>query len=415
MNLKKFPSLVLVVFSGCAWRTLPLRAVDQAPAALASASSAASADTSPARSSPQPGEADAAVPAIAAMSAPGESPDPLADDADEQEDDEGVEEEGEPMDASAGALDEVRYTAEIDDAQLAEMWKSAPEQLGSVSVGFAHDGRLINAERVPDGPGWVVVSPDRAFGTHETIQHIVAAASAVHAQFPNAPPLRVNQLSLPEGGYVRPHKSHQNGRDVDFGFYYPTAQQIIVRARENVIDPGPNWALVKALVTLSDIQVILVDRRVQKVLYEHALAAGEDKAWLDSLFHAGKDSILQHARRHRDHFHVRFFNGRAQELGRRLAPLLPQRSEFRVATHRVRSGDTLGHIAMRYRSSVTAIRKANGLRTSFLRLAQVLQVPMRGPCTRCPVPPPVILPPRRLPPAILAADNLASSETTAAR
>jgi hypothetical protein len=35
---------------------------------------------------------------------------------------------------------------------------------------------------------------------------------------------------------------------------------------------------------------------------------------------------------------------------------------------------------------------------SFLRIAQVLRVPLLGPCTRCPVPPPVVVPPRRLPP-----------------
>ncbi|HZA51626.1 MAG TPA: penicillin-insensitive murein endopeptidase [Myxococcaceae bacterium] len=410
MNPKNFWFLVLLVVSGCAWRALPMRASAPAPVAL----TAVPAPPPPAPSAELPvgaQEDDARADAEAVAAA-----DAREDEAEaEDEDDEGVEEEGESTDASPGAIDEARYTAEIDDAKLGELWKNEPQELGSVAIGFAHDGRLLNGERVPNGQGWVVVSPDRAYGTRETIQYIVAAASTVHAQFPDAPPLRVNQLSLPDGGYMRPHKSHQNGRDVDFGFYYPTAHPIMVRAREKVIDPRLNWALVKALVTLTDVQVILVDRRVQAVLYKHALAAGEDKAWLESLFHAGKDSILQHARRHRDHFHVRFFNARAQELGRRIAPLLPQRAEFRVAKHRVRTGDTLSHIAVRYGSSVTAIRKANGLRTSFLRVAQVLQVPTRGACTRCPVPPPVILPPRRLPPTVIASDNLASAETAAAR
>jgi LysM repeat protein len=125
---------------------------------------------------------------------------------------------------------------------------------------------------------------------------------------------------------------------------------------------------------------------------------GEDKAWLDSLFHAGADSIIKHARRHRDHFHVRFFNGRAQELGRRIAPLLALQPEHNVLTHRVRSGDTLGGIALRYNTSISALQKANRLRGSFLSIGQVLQVPLRGPCTRCPVPPPVVVPPRRVPP-----------------
>ncbi|HVE84495.1 MAG TPA: LysM peptidoglycan-binding domain-containing protein, partial [Myxococcales bacterium] len=157
------------------------------------------------------------------------------------------------------------------------------------------------------------------------------------------------------------------------------------------------WALLKALVTQTDVQMVLLDRRVQKVLYDFALRSGEDKGWLDSLFN-GSEPLVKHARRHRDHLHVRFFNPRAQELGRRVAPLLAMRPEQNVRMHRVKRGDTLGGIAARYGSSVALLRKANGLRGNMLHLSQVLQVPLQGPCSRCPVPPPVVVPGRRLPP-----------------
>jgi len=267
-----------------------------------------------------------------------------------------------------------------------------------VSVGFAHEGRLVNARRFPEGEDWVVVAPALTWATQETIDSVMAAVRQVRARYPRAPLLRINQMSLPEGGYMRPHRSHQNGRDVDLGFYYPTQETVRVRAREDVIDTELNWALVKALVTETDVQVILVDRRVQKALYERALALGEDRAWLDSLFKGGKTALIQHARRHRDHFHVRFYNPRAQELGRRVAPLLALRPGQNVRVHRVRSGDNLGAIARRYGSSVRAIQKANRMRGTFLRLGQRLSVPLRGPCTRCPVPGPVVVPARRLPP-----------------
>jgi hypothetical protein len=52
---------------------------------------------------------------------------------------------------------------------------------------------------------------------------------------------------------------------------------------------------------------------------------------------------------------------------------------------------------MRYNSTVQTIRNANRIRGSMLRIGQVLSVPLRGPCTRCPIPPPVVVPPRRLP------------------
>ena len=59
---------------------------------------------------------------------------------------------------------------------------------------------------------------------------------------------------------------------------------------------------------------------------------------------------------------------------------LPQYIPPDVVTdrHTVRSGDTLGAIARRYRTSVNAIRSLNGLRSNLIRPGQVLRVPSRG-------------------------------------
>jgi murein endopeptidase len=291
----------------------------------------------------------------------------------------------------------LQYTAELSDEELERQWKEAPSQLGSISVGFVHSGRIVNSVRFPESQDWLVVSPEKAYATQETIDYLTRAIRELRARYPDAPLLRINQISARDGGYMRPHKSHQNGRDVDLGFYYPNGNIVRAREREKYIDPVMNWALIRAIVTHTDVQVILVDRRVQKVLYDHAVRIGEDKAWLDSLFHRGERSLIKHARGHRDHFHVRFFNPRAQELGRRIAPLLALQPEHNLAMHRVRSGDTLGAIALRYNSTVSSIRNANRIRGALLRIGQVLSVPLRGPCTRCPVPPPVVVPPRLLP------------------
>ncbi|GEN10141.1 Penicillin-insensitive murein endopeptidase [Myxococcus fulvus] len=290
------------------------------------------------------------------------------------------------------------YTADLSDEELARRWKDDIASLGSMAVGFAHSGRLVNSVQFPKGEGadWLVVQPEIAWGTQESIDYLIAAIREVRSRFPEAPPIRVNGISNKEGGYKRPHKSHQNGRDVDVGFYYPTVDPIREREREKYINVPLNWAFIRAVVTKTDIQLILVDKRVQKVLYDYALSAGEDKAWLDSLFHPA--GIIRHARRHRDHFHLRFHNPKAQELGRRVQPLLSLQPEHNVTTHRIRSGDTLGGIALRYNSSVALIRKANRMKNNFLRAGQRLAVPLRGPCTHCPVPPPFVLPPRMLPP-----------------
>ena len=170
-----------------------------------------------------------------------------------------------------------------------------------------------------------------------------------------------------------------------------------------MIDVPLNWALIKALATQTDVQVILVDRRVQKVLYDYARAHGEELSWLNSLFH-GATPLLKHAKRHRDHFHVRFYNPRAQEFGHRIAPLLALQPEFNVAMHRVRPGDSLGQIARKYGTTAMLIRKANHLKNSAIRAGITLSIPLRGACSaHCPIPPAIIVPPRRLPTALIAA------------
>lgn len=324
-------------------------------------------------------------------------------DEDEAEPANGIDPESEAIPGANVPLDEtIRYTTDLTDQDLDKLFSGDLASLGSISMGFAQSGRMIGAVKMSQDPAWTLVVPEYAWGTQETVDYLSAAARLVKAQFPDSVPLRVNHIGKKDGGYVRPHRSHQSGRDVDLGFFYKNdvGPGGLPRAREKLIDPARNWALIRAIVTQTDVQVILADRRIQNVLYEHALAQGEDKEWLDSLFHAGTASLVQHARRHRDHFHVRFFSPRSQELGRRVQPLLAKRPDENKVSHRVRSGDTLGHIARKYGSSVRMIQRANGMRSTFLKLGRSLTVPMRGPCTQCPLPPAFVVPARRLPPQL---------------
>jgi hypothetical protein len=254
---------------------------------------------------------------------------------------------------------------------------------------------------MPEGdPAFMCQRPDLAWGTRETVDSLVAAFHAVHALYPQSGPARLSHIGARDGGYLRPHKSHQSGRDADIGFFYKKDEMPGGRARrEKFMDLPRNWTLIKSLVTMTDVQVILVDRGIQKVLCDYALQQGEDREWVDRIFRAGKHALVQHARRHKDHFHVRFFAPRSQELGRRVQPLLALRAEQNLAVHRVKRGQTLGHIARMYGTSVVAIQRVNRMHGNFLRLDQRLMVPLRKPCTKCPLPPAVVVPERCLPEA----------------
>jgi murein endopeptidase len=294
----------------------------------------------------------------------------------------------------------ILYSGDLSDEELTRMWVESPGAIGSISVGLTEAGRLVNGVQLTDGTAWDVIDEANAWGTQETVDFITAAALDVREQFPDAPPLRINHIGKQNGGYLRPHQSHQAGRDVDLGFYYPKGEDPgnLSKRRELAMDLATNWALLKSLISNADVEFILVDKRIQTRLYAWALEHGEDKAWLDKVFTGDWSGLVRHARRHRDHFHVRFYSGRSQELGRRIQPLLAKKPEENVVIHRVKSGDTLGGLATRYNSGVKLIQKANGLTSTNLKIGRTLNIPLRGPCTNCPLPPPLVIPPRLLPP-----------------
>jgi len=255
----------------------------------------------------------------------------------------------------------------------------------------------------PEGPFWTVRDAREAWGTDETIGYIVTAIEAVEARYPGSPRLVIGDISNPRGGRLNRHRSHQTGRDADIGFYFHRGEVDTFRAaRKKDLDLPRTWALVRALVTETDVDRIFVDRSLIAVLFAQAVAEGEDRVWLNDIFgRAGEKGIIQHERRHKDHFHVRFFNPRAQEHGRIVYPVLVETGAAPPPTvkHRVRRGETMGSLARRYGTSASAIRAANGLRSTRLRAGRSYIIPIRR------VPPdggPVVIPPRRLPPELMA-------------
>lgn len=319
-----------------------------------------------------------------------------ADDADDADDEQGDAVETATV-AQVSTSTGPRYTTDLDEATLRRLWTGPREALGSISMGANDFGRVVNGVPFPEDPRWVVVDPPNTYGTEETVAYLRLVLEDMARRYPSAPLMRVNHISAPKGGYLRPHRSHQLGRDVDLGLYYADAAD--ARSRGRTLDLALNWALLKSVLINTDVEVVLLDRRIIKALRQHAEAAGEDREWLDSIFGVTARALVQHAPRHRDHFHVRFYNARAQELGWRVQPLLTADETVpQVIRHRIRPGDSLGRIAQRYGVSITQLKRANGMRNNFLRAGRSLAVPVRGmACERCPAMARVVVPPRRLP------------------
>lgn len=290
----------------------------------------------------------------------------------------------------------------LSDKEVAKRVAADISSLGSLSIGLPNNGRLLNGVQPEDGAYFEVVVPDFTWGTAEMVAYLETAVKAVHAAHPNTPPLHVGHISAPGGGYLSPHLSHQSGRDVDLGYYYTKKRAWYRRATWDTLDVPRTWTLVKAMVTQTDVEMILIDSSIQSLLKKYALAQGEDKLWVHKVFNgsAERPAIIRHVRGHATHIHARFFSPVAQANAQRAYPFLLEHELVKPVVmfehHRVRKGETLGRLAKKYGTTVQAIQQANGLRGTLIQAKKVYKIPLQG--GPAPLDEPLEFPGRLLPP-----------------
>ncbi len=294
---------------------------------------------------------------------------------------------------------------ELSDEGLLQRIETDPGLLGSLSIGVPGRAILFNGVELPENTHWTIAPNADTWATSETVSAIQAAVDTVYEVFPESVPITIGDISSREGGRLKRHKTHQGGRDVDFGFYYQDGKSNwFAPGSAANLDAARNWVFLRALITRTDVETVLLDTRIQRILYKQALSIGEDKEWLDRVFgfvRGSREAKVVHVAGHRTHYHVRFFNPVAQELGRRAHPLLVQMNVMSppvyTVRHVVKQGQTIGQLAARYGTSVRAIQQANGLRTTQLRAGRAYQIPRRG--AAAPKVDPIVVPQRLLPPS----------------
>jgi penicillin-insensitive murein endopeptidase len=292
------------------------------------------------------------------------------------------------------------------DAQVAHAVTHDLHSLGPMSVGSPNAGALINGVQASENALYKPVSPNGTWATQETLDFLAAALTRVHEQFPDTPPLALGDISNKNGGLSRPHVSHQSGRDVDIAYFYVNGASWYARATAKNLDLPRTWSFVRALLTETDIDLILIDHSIQVLLEDYAKAHGEDPTWLASVFRGvpGKlRPLIRHAPGHATHIHIRFFNPIAQETGRRCHQFLLQakltRAPQSFISHKVKKNETLGMLSRKYGVSVPRLRAVNGLKSSLIREKSVLRIPVASRGTAGPGPR-LRLPARRLPPPV---------------
>lgn len=363
--------------------------------------------SAPGAALPAGGVAPSAAPAQggAAAGTADAAPDAANDDVDDPDDELVDEGPDAPVIARPAPRAPSAPIIKLTNQEIAARLKDDPASLGPMSIGSTNAGSLMNGVQMPRGEFWEIVDPSNAWGTRETVDFLARSIEKVHEIYPGAPPLFIGHISAKHGRRLSPHVSHQAGRDVDISYYLLSSRRGFIKASADNLDLAKTWAFVRALITETDVEMILIDTSIQRLLDEYASNRGEDAAWLDQVFQVrGKNraAVVRHAKGHVNHLHIRFYSPLAQEMGRRVYPMLARSAEVHVQAesfvlHKARKGDTLGSLARRYGTTVEAIMKANNLRSNAIHATHVYRIPKKG--RVLPPPGPVVVPARRAPPA----------------
>jgi murein endopeptidase len=289
---------------------------------------------------------------------------------------------------------------------------------GAMSIGLANRGALQGGVLFPrKSPFFTATRSDRQWATPETVDALLYAAKKVHERFGPTHKMVLGDLSYPQGGKLKTHRSHQSGRDADVGFFFRSGNPgFFSKGLGADFDVKRNWYFLEALVETNAIEYVFVDYQIQAALYNFVKKnLPYPQAYLDRVFQyprgrRERNGIIRHARGHANHFHIRFLSpiavanarngafddphlatlqdamkGRAtagaatyaavHESAARRAQDAYHGTTGRAVVYTVRTGDTLWSIAQRHNATVSQVRAWNDLSAKArLRIGQHLTI-----------------------------------------
>jgi len=184
---------------------------------------------------------------------------------------------------------------------------------GGRSKGRPQIGRIVHAVELPESRCYTRGKPEWMFGSSHTIVELQRAVAKLRHETGYRGEILIGAISLARGGKFPPHQSHQSGRDVDIRL--PLLPGIGRRRapHPDEVDWVATWALVDALFSGGHVQVVFLDAKLQRRLYEAARWQGVPHERLVELLQAldpnRLGTVIRHAGGHDGHLHVRFSCG----------------------------------------------------------------------------------------------------------
>jgi hypothetical protein len=222
-------------------------------------------------------------------------------------------------------VEQIRRDIPQSAQDLFRVLQEHPETLGSASIGTPTRGFLFGGVELPESEG-IKHEGGYAWGTELVIRSIERAVREVRRCFPNTPRLRVGDISRDKGGWLRPHRSHQSGLDVDLGYYYRIPVGWYEKATASNLDLPRTWAFVRAFIEGGNVDTIFMDLTVQRFLKAYVATLPKEEQQGEEWFQSPlkKDTAIRHAWGHVTHFHVRFRDPDAVALGARIKDMVPK-------------------------------------------------------------------------------------------
>lgn len=175
----------------------------------------------------------------------------------------------------------------------------------SFSLGSPDDGSIEDARHLSASPGLYLRAGKRRiyYGSDELVAILEELGAWIRQALPEVPHIVVGDMSRRRGGPSRPHRSHQNGRDVDLG--YPLLRRRppvrFHRATPRTFDVGSTWRIFEHLLDSGWVEAIFIDKTLRKSLMAEARASGMSRRQARILF----TRVIVHVDGHDDHFHLR--------------------------------------------------------------------------------------------------------------
>lgn len=198
----------------------------------------------------------------------------------------------------------------------------------AISVGAPRNGKLLNGINFPaDDALYKRRKPYIMWCSSHMAKHLREAIASFRYTYEFEGEIVVADMSHQNGGYFKPHKSHQAGRDVDI--WLPSLKGVYQQNHLNR-DRRPNpdeadwfalYGFLKALHETGEVQQVFLAYELHDRVYQAAKLMGASDKELEEMiaYPRGsyyRGSLLQHSPGHTHHIHVRFKCGPNDECSK---------------------------------------------------------------------------------------------------